>query len=729
MPDTPPFVVRLLPSNAGLEGAFRVHLSPEALEKLALKVGDICHITGEQNETGYGIAWRATDKMGNNPKLRPAKMTDTLKAAFNFREGSQVTIARTTAKIVHADKVVLSDVTPSDYGDAAELQDDKWRIRASALLANVEAAAVGTTFDVAKTKALRKRFCVDHIETTGSTASGPTLFTISDKTMIVIGDATVAAPTTPVTDGDAFPVLDTTSIGGLVEQARALNKRLDLFLGNASVGTTLPCRHILLHGYEGTGKSLLLKRLETSQTSSCNVLRVEDIPTGKVQSTLQSVFKDALSCQPSVIVIDDLERLASPDDKLYISTLARQLDALEGTRVLVIGATRSTGSIDSRLLRAKRFAITIELPVPDTDGRRQILNLKHGYDLESNDPLTKLISMRTHGFTGSDLETLFGLALNNAMERHTDMQREWVSIGVRNSTLPTSGSEPTMNGSVDSQATTAAEPAQPPTRASPDVDSLEAAQTNTPTLEDYEHALQTVKPTALREVILEKPQVRWSDIGGSDAIRKQFDKIIGWPAQHADLLTAARIPPTRGVLLYGPPGCSKTMTAQAVAANYDWNFLAVKGPELLSMYVGESERAVREVFRKAKHAAPCVIFFDEIDSMGAERDGTKGLNVLTTLLTEMDGFETMRHVLVLAATNKPDLLDPALLRPGRPDDSSSQPAIPPTPSAPNFYQRLFPFRPLFQWLNHSAIPSPAFTHREFALPSCPSGAYHPLPVL
>ncbi|KAI7123662.1 AAA-domain-containing protein, partial [Hortaea werneckii] len=158
-----------------------------------------------------------------------------------------------------------------------------------------------------------------------------------------------------------------------------------------------------------------------------------------------------------------------------------------------------------------------------------------------------------------------------------------------------------------------------------------------------------------------------SDIGGSETQKERFDEIIGWPLHHPEMIEQLDLPAQKGVLLYGPPGCSKTMTAQAVAATYKLNFIAVKGAELISMYVGESERAVREVFRKAKQAAPCVIFFDEIDSIGSEREsgGAKGLNVLTTLLNEMDGFEAMKDVLVLAATNKPEVLDPALLRPGR----------------------------------------------------------------
>jgi AAA family ATPase len=186
-------------------------------------------------------------------------------------------------------------------------------------------------------------------------------------------------------------------------------------------------------------------------------------------------------------------------------------------------------------------------------------------------------------------------------------------------------------------------------------------------MDEYERALLEVRPTAMKEVFLEKPNVRWSDIGGSGNVKETLDEVVEWPFKHPALMKELNVEPQKGILFYGPPGCSKTLTAKAIATSSGLNFIAVKGAELTSMYVGESERAVREVFRKARAAAPSIIFFDEIDSIASERDsaGTKGLNVLTTLLNEMDGIETLKGVLVLAATNKPEMLDPALLRPGR----------------------------------------------------------------
>jgi len=691
--DTPPFVIRLLPSS-GLDGAFRVHLPPDSLEKLGLQVGDLCQITGDNEgslRSGYGIAWRATDRMGNSPKLRPAKMTDQLRTAFGLKEGSHVSIAKTSAQVVQAKKVSLSDVTPSDYGAAADFEDQDWDLRCHYLLANCEAVAAGITFDVTAKKGLRKRFFVDHVETDGSPTGTPALFTVRGKTEVVVSDGAVTprVEDARVSNEDNLSVLDTTTIGGLVEQVKELNKRLDRLLDNSlrthTAGSPLNA-HILLHGYEGTGKTMVLDNIRT--TSRCKVFRLSKagLAAGvalKNHAVVQALFKDALASQPSLVLIDDIDKLAPPDDDKYSPMLGSELDMLKGSRVLVVATARSgvTG-VDATLLRPHRLSKTIELPIPDIEARRQILQVLLGASASMGDAVAE----RTHGFTGADLAMLVWKAQDNAFGRHEiegDALRGWVDVQpeedrpVRESgteSMPTPTPPPDapsivqVDGSVhSSQATTRVESAA--SGAMEDEAAAEGERVLV-SMGDVEAALVEVRPTALREVFLEKPQVRWADIGGSGAMKQRFDETIGWPMKYPDIDNLLGLEAQKGVLLYGPPGCSKTLTAQAIATSYDLNFIAVKGAELISMYVGESERAVREVFRKAKQARPCIIFFDEIDSIGAEREGgaSKGLNVLTTLLTEMDGFETMKGVLVLAATNKPEILDPALLRPGRFDE-------------------------------------------------------------
>lgn len=660
------FTIRLLPA-VGLDGAFRVHLSVDSLESLKLTPGELCQISGDT--TGYGIAWRATDRMGTSPKHRPAKISETLRAAFGFKEGSQVTISRTNAKIVHADKVTITDITPSDYGNAAEQEDGNWQNRIIGFLTDIEAFATGTTFDLTAKRRLKKRFYIDHIE--AAETVGPALFYCDDRTRIVLCDGS-RSPETIVPNGDALlpALLDTSRIGGLVEQVKELNRHLDYVL-NKSYNTATRARnphiggHVLLHGYEGTGKTMILDRIRS--TSSCKVFTVAEAEATAVKtiSAIRSVFDDALAAERSIILVDELEGLAPKDNKSVTKAVANAFDRLKGSNVLVIAAVRSLTDIDGSFFKADRFEIQIELPIPDTEARRQILEvlLEQSHERQA---LAAAVSPKTHGFTGSDLALLYKKAMRKAVHR-IDEHEDWVDVHARISML-NDGLSGQVDGSVHSQATTEVEAVTNQlAHAVIDVGSNDQVHVISPTLEDFASALETARPTALREVFLETPKVRWSDIGGSEAVKQRFDNTIGLPLHHADMVAAYGLKPAKGVLLYGPPGCSKTMTAQAVATMYDLNFIAVKGAELISMYVGESERAVREVFRKARQASPCVIFFDEIDSIGSERDasGTKGLNVLTTLLNEMDGFEAMHNVLVLAATNKPDMLDPALLRAGR----------------------------------------------------------------
>ncbi|WPH02899.1 Hypothetical protein R9X50_00576700 [Acrodontium crateriforme] len=667
MPDLPSFVVRLLPVSGSqppdLDGAFRVHFLPDALIHLGLSVGDLCQITGENGVVGVGVAWRGTDRMGNSPKLRPVKMTERFCSAFGFKEGEHVTVTKTKSKFIVADSITLSDVTPSDFGNPANADDGRWLTRCAYLLSGCEALANGVTFDVPVKKMLKKRFCIDQIVSSAAPSGTPALFTCTDKTKVVFTQEPETAVEKPVKNGHVLRSLDASRIGGLIEQVRLLNRRLDNLLRKSSKSTrgneNLPwSSHILLHGYEGTGKTLLLKQLE--QTNACRMFKLDkntlaSVPASKSVATIQSIFNDALLNQPSIVIMDRVEKLAPVDTDLHADVLEAEFDKIKGSSVLVVGATRSVSSLDNALIGPGRFAELVELPIPDIASRRRILNVLLDLPAESDSALVSTISLKTHAFTGSDLAFLVDRAQANAIERYYDESEDYINIHARASLLDTLNPTTLPNGSVHSQDTTEVE------LSSPEPQLLSA------TVDDFEVALTKVRPTALREVILEKPTVHWTDIGGSALIKQRFDETLGWPLHFPHILAKHRAKPQRGVLLYGPPGCSKTLTAQAVATNYDLNFLAVKGAELISMYVGESERAVREVFRKARQAAPCVIFFDEIDSIGSERDntGTKGLNVLTTLLNEMDGFEASNGVLVLAATNKPEVLDSALMRPGR----------------------------------------------------------------
>ncbi|KAI9745774.1 MAG: AAA+-type ATPase, partial [Candelina submexicana] len=360
-------------------------------------------------------------------------------------------------------------------------------------------------------------------------------------------------------------------------------------------------------------------------------------------AAVRKVFTEALEYQPSLIIIDELQAIAgkTQSGSLQIdiaSIIGSELDRLDDSRVLVVAATRRPNEIDESLRKRGRLRFEIDIPIPDTNARIEILKVLRGLSLLAADELSEGMGQRTHGFVGSDLEDLVEVAEEIAQDRHEAQSSSSARLH-----------EDTSQSQVD------------------DADLGEDSDFQV-RQEDFESALLRVRPSAMREVFLDSPKVRWNDIGGQEDVKETLRQLVEWPIRDAAHMAWLGISPKKGLLLYGPPGCSKTLTAQALATEAGLNFIAVKGAELLSMYVGESERAVREVFRKARAASPSIIFFDEIDAIGASREGGgqgSGVNVLTTILNEMDGIEQLKGVLVLAATNKPEVLDPALMRPGR----------------------------------------------------------------
>lgn len=353
---------------------------------------------------------------------------------------------------------------------------------------------------------------------------------------------------------------------------------------------------------------------------------------GETEERIRGVFDEARRRSPCIIVFDEIDALCPRRDggeggeveRRVVAMLLTLMDGMGGSattdeRVIVIAATNRPNSIDPALRRPGRFDREIEIGIPDAQGRRHILEVmlaKMPHSLTEAE--IEAIANRTHGYVGADLGSLVRESASTAIQRWADN--------------PAGAPEPLL------------------------------------TNDDVLTTLPTIRPSAMREVFLETPSVRWTDIGGQDDVKQKLKECVEWPLTHGDTFSRLGVEAPRGVLLYGPPGCSKTLTAKALATESGINFIAVKGPELLNKYVGESERAVREVFRKARAASPSIVFFDEIDALGADRDGgeTHG-GVLTSLLNEMDGIEQLSGVTVVAATNRPDVLDPALTRPGRLD--------------------------------------------------------------
>jgi transitional endoplasmic reticulum ATPase len=359
---------------------------------------------------------------------------------------------------------------------------------------------------------------------------------------------------------------------------------------------------------------------------------------GESEERLRDTFKQAQDNAPSIIFIDELDSIAPKRDevsgdveKRIVSQLLTLMDGLEARgKVVVIGATNRVNSIDPALRRPGRFDREIEIGIPDEEGRLDILHIHtRGMPL-TDDVKLEYFAKVTHGFVGADLESLCKEAAMRSLTRVIP------EINLDQTKIP--------------------------------IEVLNKIRIGN---KDFEDALKDIHPSAMREVLVQKPNVKWEDVGGLTKVKDELSEAIEWPLKHADLFDEADVKPPKGILLYGSPGTGKTMVAKAVATNSEANFISIKGPELISKWVGESEKGVREVFRKARQAAPSVIFFDEIDAIAPRRgggdfgDSNVTERVVSQLLTELDGLEDLRNVVTIGATNRIDIVDDALLRPGR----------------------------------------------------------------
>jgi transitional endoplasmic reticulum ATPase len=442
---------------------------------------------------------------------------------------------------------------------------------------------------------------------------------------------------------EKIPEITYEDIGGLTEEVKKIREMVEIPLKHPELFEKLgiePPKGVLLHGPPGTGKTLLAKAVATESDANFILLNGPEIMSkfyGESEKKIRDVFDEAEKTAPAIIFIDELDSIASKREEAVgeverrvVSQILTMMDGLKSRgKVIVIGATNRPNAIDPALRRPGRFDREIAINVPDKNGRLQILKIHtRGMPLTKDVNLNELASI-THGFVGADVEALTKESAMNVLRKF----------------LPKMKLE---------------EGEQIPQEI------LEKLVVNQ---EDFKDALKVVRPSAMREVLVETPNINWEDVGGLDTIKQELKEAVEWPLKYSENFTRLGIRPSRGILLYGPPGTGKTLLAKAVAKESEANFIQVKGPSLLSMWVGKSEEGMRKVFERARQVAPCVIFFDEIDSLAGKRgveSGTKVTErVLNQMLAEMDGLEDLKDVIVIGATNRPDMIDPALLRPGR----------------------------------------------------------------
>ncbi|MFZ8782790.1 MAG: CDC48 family AAA ATPase [Desulfurococcaceae archaeon] len=449
-------------------------------------------------------------------------------------------------------------------------------------------------------------------------------------------------PVRPELISEGVPRVTWEDIGDLEEVKQKIREIVELPLKHPELFERLgiePPKGILLYGPPGTGKTLLAKALANEIGAyfiSINGPEIMSKFYGESEERLRKVFEESQANAPAIIFIDEIDSIAPKREevvgeveKRVVAQLLALMDGLkERGKVIVIGATNRPEALDPALRRPGRFDREIEIPPPDKRARREILAVHtRNMPLADDVDLDKTAEI-THGYTGADLAALVKEAAMNALRRF--LQAENIDL---NQPIP--------------------------------AEKLEKLKV---TMEDFLAAMKSVQPTLIREVFVEVPEVRWSDIGGLDSVKQELRESIEWPMKYPHVFEKMGIQPPKGILLFGPPGTGKTLLAKAVATESGANFIAIRGPEILSKWVGESEKAIRQIFRRARMVAPAIVFFDEIDSIASVRGSDpSGVidRIVNQMLTELDGIQPPRRVTVIAATNRPDLLDPALLRPGR----------------------------------------------------------------
>ncbi|MEM3693487.1 MAG: CDC48 family AAA ATPase [Candidatus Bathyarchaeia archaeon] len=589
-------------------------LNPRDMENLGITTGEVIEVTGKRRTAA--ICWPAHIEDQDTGIIRIDGYT---RNNAGVRIDDKVTVRKIEAR--YAERLTLAPTEPLRI------------IGGEGYISRLLEGRVVCRGDVVPVPIMGRR--VDLVIVSFLPSSSAVI--VTDRTEIVISDQVMKPPT------GGIPRVTYEDIGGLKDEIQKVREMIELPLRHPELferlGVEAP-KGVLLHGPPGTGKTLLAKAVANETNAHFISLSGPEIMSkfyGESEARLREVFKEAQDNAPSIIFIDEIDSIAPKREevtgeveKRVVSQLLALMDGLQSRgKVVVIGATNRPNALDPALRRPGRFDREIEIGIPDRNGRLEILQIHtRNMPLAKDVDLGKLADV-THGFVGADLEALCKEAAMRALRRilpEINLEAESIPANVLDKIIVT--------------------------------------------MDDFLEALKEVEPSAMREVLVEVPKVRWDDVGGLEDIKQELREAVEWPLKYPEIFEHTKMEPPKGILLYGPPGTGKTLLAKAVANESEANFISIKGPELLSKWVGESERGVREIFRKARQAAPCIIFIDELDSLAPARGSGIGDShvterVVSQLLTELDGLEELRRVVVIGATNRPDIVDSALLRPGR----------------------------------------------------------------
>jgi transitional endoplasmic reticulum ATPase len=606
-------VLRVAESKQRDVGRGKVRIDTEAMKTLGISVGDVVEIEGKRKTAA--IAWPA---YAEDQGMDIIRMDGLIRKNANVGLGEKVIVRKADPKV--ATMVKLAPVSFTITVDPGFISFVKRRLIDTPLVEGdqvvIPVLGQAIPFIVVSTK-----------------PSG--IVKVTEDTNLTI----LEKPT----EISRVPRITYEDIGGLKEAIRKIREMVELPLRHPELFKRLgidPPKGVLLYGPPGCGKTLLAKAVANETDAYFIAINGPEIISkfyGESEQKLREYFEEAKQHAPAIIFIDEIDAIAPKREevtgeveKRVVAQLLALMDGLEARgNVIVIGATNRPNALDPALRRPGRFDREIEIGVPSASERYEILQVHTRNMPLAKDVDLKKIANMTHGFVGADIAALCREAAMKALRRYLP------EIDIQQEKIP------------------------------PEV--LEKLEVR---MEDFEAAFREITPTELREIYVEIPTVKWEDIGGLEEVKQELRECVEWPLKYPERFKRLGIKSPKGILLYGPPGCGKTLLAKAVATESEANFIAIKGPEIFSKWVGESERAIREVFRRARIASPAIIFFDEIDSIAPIRWASGGdtmvtERVISQLLTEMDGIVDLENVVVIGATNRPDMIDPALLRPGR----------------------------------------------------------------